>query len=336
MFISVVIPTFNRAHLLPDSIQLLMNQEVSDSVSYEVVFVNNGSSDSTDGVLAEATRQYANRLHVVSIEPSGGPAGPRNAGIRAARGQVIIILDDDVLPDLDLVQQHAEYHVQYPDEESAAVGVTYIPDHMRSNPVSLFHEFDYESLQNKDILSYTCFWTCNLSIKRDFMLRHGMFDERFLYNEDLVCGHALAAHGLQLRFCPGARGQHIHQLKLQDVPKKGTFVGRWIWATTQLIQEPAILDAYGVISTRLGPVRVAKRLINRSAFRLLDNPITMCILRALGAKSGTRSRFSDLYYYFSYRKQIVSGYHEARKEARLRRRKGQNLDPIDIVRSLPS
>lgn len=335
MFISVVIPTFNRASLLRDSIPLLMNQQVTDEVAYEVVFVNNGSDDSTEQVLSAAASEYPEKLRFLSIAPSGGPAAPRNAGIRAARGSVVVILDDDVMPDPELVQQHAEYHVRHPEQQAAAVGVAYVPEHMKDNPVSLFHEFDYRPLQTGDTISYVYFWTCNLSIKRDFMLEHGMFDEHYLYNEDLICGRRLADHGLQLRFCEAARGQHIHQLKLKDAPDKGRFVGRWIWATTEAIPDPEILDRYGVLSPRIGIRRFLRRLVNRIAFPLLDNGIARTILRLLGAESGKRSRVSDIYYYVAYRKKILAGFREAKRAAKRIRREGATPEPYEIVKSLP-
>jgi len=335
MLVTVVIPTFNRASLLRDSVPLLMNQEVGANTSYEVIFVNNGSDDSTEEVLSAATREYPGKLRYLSIEPSGGPSAPRNAGIRAAKGSVIVILDDDLMPDPDLIQRHAEYHMQFPEKEAAAVGVAYVPKYMKANPVSLFHEFDYRPLRTGGTISYIYFWTCNLSIKRDFMLDYGMFDERYLYNEDLVCGHRLAGHGLQLRFCESARGQHIHQLKLEDAPTKGTFIGRWIWATTQAIPEPEILDRYGVLSMRLGFWRYSKRLLNRMAFPLLDNIVARAILRQLGAQSGVRSRVSDIYYYVAYRKKILAGYREAKQAAKRCRRDGLVLEPCELVRSLP-
>jgi GT2 family glycosyltransferase len=166
------------------------------------------------------------------------------------------------------------------------------------------------------------------------MLTYGMFDERFLYNEDLVCGRKLARHGLELRYLPSARGQHIHQLKLADAPAKGTFVGRWIWATAQHVPEPEILDRYGVLSPRIGARRFLKRLLNRLAFPLVDNPLARLVLRLMGAESGKRSAISDLYYYVAYRKKILAGYAEARRAARRRRRGGDNLEPYEVVRAL--
>ena len=87
VLVSIVIPTFNRAALLRDSIPLLMNQETSGEVSYEVIFVDNGSPDETASVLADAAKLYSDKLSYFSIEPRGGPAAPRPASFGRSASQ---------------------------------------------------------------------------------------------------------------------------------------------------------------------------------------------------------------------------------------------------------
>ena len=314
--VSIVVPTFNRARLLPQTIPALANQQTRPGVSYEVVFVSNGSSDASDEILREAVAQYPDRVRYYWIAPTGGPSAPRNRGIREATGDVIVILDDDVLPDPDLVLRYAEFHQQHPELNHAAVGEAYVPPHLLDDPMSLFHVFPYDKVRHLERLPYLDFWTCNVSIKRQFMLESGMFDERFLYNEDVICGHRLNRNGMALHFLPGARGEHLHQLQPAGLAAKGIFTGRWIHATVQHLPEPEIIDRYGVLSAKLGPRRFAKRLLNRIVFRALDNPATRLALKWAGATNGRRSRVSDLYYYLLFRRNIVLGYNQAKREAR--------------------
>ncbi len=164
------------------------------------------------------------------------------------------------------------------------------------------------------------------------MLEHGMFDENFLYNEDIICGHKLHCHGMQLRFCPEARGQHLHQLKLEAVEEKGIHVGRWIWATSEHLPKPEVLDRYGVLSIHLPWNKYLKRLINRGMFRLIDNFLISGLLRLMGAESGKRSRISDLYYYLLYRRKIVEGFKQAKKQFRQSIRSGKTIEPAQLVR----
>lgn len=335
MDVSIVIPTYNRRAFLARSVPALLGQQIPAGLSYEVIFVNNGSADDTSAYLATLVATYPEQVQAFSIAPSGGPAAPRNVGIRAARGEVIIILDDDVIPDPDLVARHHAYHRRHPEPEAAAVGQAYVPEELRSSPLSLFHEYSLDCVAHGGEISYIYFWTCNVSIKRAFLLRSGLFDERFLSNEDILLGYRLHQLGMRLRCEPSARGAHWHQFKREDLDAKAITTGRWIWAATEFLQVPEVLDRYGVLSLRLGLGRYLKRVVRRLAFRVANNPLLRGVLQLCGATNGKRSRLSDLYYYLRYRATVVAGYHQARRAFAHRRRHAPDLQPWDFVREMP-
>jgi glycosyltransferase involved in cell wall biosynthesis len=87
--VSVVIPTFNRAELLPAAIRSVLNQTFQD---FEVLIVDDGSSDTTP----EAVKSFDdNRIHYVRHPVPRGGAAARNTGIAHARGEYVAFLDDD-------------------------------------------------------------------------------------------------------------------------------------------------------------------------------------------------------------------------------------------------
>jgi glycosyltransferase involved in cell wall biosynthesis len=88
--ISVVIPTYNRRHVIAPAINSALTQGCGD---VEVIVVDDGS---TDGTLEWLSAEYANRP-VIGKRNEGlkGPAGGRNTGIRAARGEFVALLDSD-------------------------------------------------------------------------------------------------------------------------------------------------------------------------------------------------------------------------------------------------
>jgi GT2 family glycosyltransferase len=93
--ISLVVCTRNRASTLPACLAAL-TRLISD-VAYEIVIVDNGSTDHTADVLADFAS--ATSATVVLIhEPRAGVSRAKNAGIRAARGEVIAFTDDDCYP----------------------------------------------------------------------------------------------------------------------------------------------------------------------------------------------------------------------------------------------
>jgi glycosyltransferase involved in cell wall biosynthesis len=85
--VSVIVPTYNRAHVLDRAVRSVLEQTLRD---FELIVVDDGSTDSTPQVLGG----FDHKLRVVSQENRGVSAA-RNAGIAAARGELLAFLDSD-------------------------------------------------------------------------------------------------------------------------------------------------------------------------------------------------------------------------------------------------
>ncbi|OGO23189.1 MAG: hypothetical protein A2144_11180 [Chloroflexi bacterium RBG_16_50_9] len=89
--VSVITPTYNRAHLISQSIQSVLNQTFSD---FEIIIVDDGSTDNTREVLDS----FKDPRIKYTWQENGGPSVARNTGIKASSGDYIVFLDsDDVL-----------------------------------------------------------------------------------------------------------------------------------------------------------------------------------------------------------------------------------------------
>src|SRR5581483_1556835 len=88
--------TYNRAALLERVLDACFEQTI-DASAYEIVLVNDGSTDDTSAVIERARARAVCRFTVVD-QPNSGLAKGRNAGIGRAQGERIIFIDDDVLP----------------------------------------------------------------------------------------------------------------------------------------------------------------------------------------------------------------------------------------------
>src|SRR5215467_1543935 len=104
--ISVVVPTYNRVARLRHVIAALEQQQYPAN-AYEVIVVSDGSSDSTHAYL-QALRSTM-RLRWFS-QSNRGPAAARNAGVDRATGELIVFIDDDVVPEAGLLAEHARVH----------------------------------------------------------------------------------------------------------------------------------------------------------------------------------------------------------------------------------
>jgi glycosyltransferase involved in cell wall biosynthesis len=106
--ISVVIPTYNRADLLPALLEALLAQRVH-GIPYEVLIIDNGSVDAT----ADTVAAHASPLIRYLLEVRRGASNARNTGVQHAGAKLIAFLDDDLLPAPDWlpsIKQTMEAH----------------------------------------------------------------------------------------------------------------------------------------------------------------------------------------------------------------------------------
>ena len=87
--VSVIIPTFNRAHIISRSIESVLRQTLSD---YEIIVVDDGSTDNTRTLLRD---RFGDTVSYIGKPNNEGLSAARNTGIERARGTYIAILDDD-------------------------------------------------------------------------------------------------------------------------------------------------------------------------------------------------------------------------------------------------
>lgn len=87
--LSIIIPTYNRAHLLKQALKSIQNQTFKD---YEIIIVNDGSKDNTDEIVSQS------ELNINYIkQKNAGLNAARNVALKQARGKYIALLDDDDL-----------------------------------------------------------------------------------------------------------------------------------------------------------------------------------------------------------------------------------------------
>jgi glycosyltransferase involved in cell wall biosynthesis len=103
MLVSVIIPTRNRADLLPDLLGSLREQNGID-FDWEIVLVDNGSSDNTEKVWSHYATSFPVPLRYVSESVPGLHRG-RNRGAKEAQGKILAYLDDDMVVGTDWLHQ---------------------------------------------------------------------------------------------------------------------------------------------------------------------------------------------------------------------------------------
>ncbi len=97
MQITIVLCTYNRQRSLFHALQSLSELEIDAALEYEIVAVDNNSSDQTKGTVESFIKKNSHVRYV--FEPKQGISNARNAGIANAKGEIILFVDDDVIID---------------------------------------------------------------------------------------------------------------------------------------------------------------------------------------------------------------------------------------------
>src|SRR5262245_49986268 len=112
LYASIIIPTLNRCEVLKNAVSSLLRQTWPTD-QHEVIVVDNGSVDRTRHYVEELAKETKVPVRLI-YEPRIGLHNARNAGSRAARGEVLIFTDDDATFDPDWVQAYVEAFSMYP------------------------------------------------------------------------------------------------------------------------------------------------------------------------------------------------------------------------------
>lgn len=272
---SIVIPTYNRADVVERTLRQLDAQDYPAD-RFEVIVVDN-SSDSTPEMvsrLAASSRAPIRLMH----RAERLPAVKRNLGLRAATGDLVLFLNDDVWARPDFLAQHARSHGERPGRLVAVVGhVEQSPEMPRTPFLDFYRPFAYHEIAasaDREVSSRH-FWSMNLSMRRDEMLaRNLVFHEDWaeIGHEDVELGYRWARAGGVIVYNPRAYVEHYHPHTLASACRLQESIGRGLRDLEKLVPEPDLLERYGVFSWRNSPRSVIRGLVRKALFNAATVP----------------------------------------------------------------
>jgi GT2 family glycosyltransferase len=211
------------------------------------------------------------------VQSNLGPAAARNRAMTAARGELVLFIGDDVVPERNLLEEHVIAHRQYPNPTSAILGRLDWPKWRRKTALMDYvcgpgHlQFAFDDISRMPRLDYRFFYTSNVSVKRTFLTNTGvLFDTTFLYAafEDTEFAYRLQLQGLTLHYADDARAVHDHVIDVEG------FVGREERAgemAVNLFRKHPELDHLAQVAFLARPLQAVDRLIASSmVVQLLD------------------------------------------------------------------
>ncbi len=230
---TVVVCTYNRCQSLPAVLESLAFQVMPDTITWEIVVIDNNSTDETREVVEEAARKWPGRFRYI-FEHRQGLSFARNRGVSEARGSVIAFTDDDVKINPDwLCNLTSNLHAG----EWAGAGGRIVPIWGKPVPAWMslhdphtmgpFAVFDFG--ENQKPLSRPPYGA-NMAFRKDVFQKYGGFrtdlgrsGTNLHGREDTELGERLFAAGERLSYEPEAVVSHPNPSN--RMTKK--FVLRW-------------------------------------------------------------------------------------------------------------
>ena len=288
MHISVVVPNYNGHRTIAQCLTALLNQSVQHN-NYEVIIVDDCSTDESKEYLQRAEKLYGN-LEVIYHDKNYGRCVARNNGIKAARGQLIIFIDNDIIVDSKIIEVHKRYHEENDPVHLAVISnLSYANEYLGNSNFGQYLNSCYignRSLSERMKLDY-----CNLpssyfgggisSVRHDDLMAVGLFDENIhgYGAEDEQMGYLLSQAGVRIVFAEDARALHYdfvsinrYKLKIVEIYQGGY---RYL-----LEQNPGYFEA--TLVRYLLPLNLAndsfKLIAIKIVLTVIFNPISVYLL----------------------------------------------------------
>jgi len=218
---SVVIPSYNRSSTLEMVLRGLERQTIP-GVMFETIVVLDGSTDDSAAMLTGWERS-ANLTNLRwQWQPNSGQAIARNTGVHLAQAPVVVFLDDDVVPEPDLIAAHLRWHEQ--DTPVAVLGDAHV---VREQHDSMYHlgvwawweDMYYRRARPGRQPGYRDFCAGNVSLRQEDFSLVGGFDTTFrgYGGEDYELGYRLLRAGVQFLADRSAQACHYHRTTVAGV-----------------------------------------------------------------------------------------------------------------------
>lgn len=213
-YVSIVISTRNRAAQLSRCLKHV--SEIRGHTPWELVVVNNGSTDNTADVLDEFARQLPVPVRVVS-EPAAGLSRARNAGVKAARGEIVVFTDDDCYVRPDFVDQ---YRKVFDDDAVGFAGGRILLHDRTDYPLTIIESDEERWFPSGRPVPCGIVQGANMAVRRRALEAAGEFDVRLgsgtpFIADDWDMQTRVGALGWRGGYFPGPTVAHHHGRKRQ-------------------------------------------------------------------------------------------------------------------------
>ena len=258
MLASVVIATCNRTAVIPSTLEALARQDLP-ATEYEVLVIDDGSTDTTWDVLRSVSVPFA--LRTYRLASNQGVSAARNVGLRNAIGQYLIMMSDDLLVPKDFIRAHVATLRAHPD--AWVVGAVKQLPSLTATPFGRYldrleRRFEQARIDSEvapGLYEMTTPTARNLSLRRSDLDLTGLFDERFRVTcEDQDLAERAREHGI--RFIYNMALECLHNDQAADLERYCRFQQRGARDAVRLSEKyPGVHDRSPIARLNGYPVR---------------------------------------------------------------------------------
>jgi len=278
--VSIIVATYNRGELLCENAESLLAQEYD---SYEIIYVDDGSTDDSPSVLEALQDTHSGRLRVLRVE-NGGPGPARNAGAEAATGELLLITDDDTIAPSDWVEKMVSL---YEASDCEVVSGGFRPFSMENRIERYLHHRmcvifgdEAKEIHAAPMMSF-------MISKEHFAESGGFCDRRLPWGEDWELCLRMGDRGWVMRYDPSVWIVHHYQakwepaaLRIREAGATGIYIRRlgkgWTGAYT----------IYSVLRFLMSPLWILRRYPLDLYFLALRMEAVFCGARVKAYLSG--------------------------------------------------
>lgn len=219
MKVSVIICTYNREKFLPDCLESLVQQNSNPNL-YEVIIINNNSSDSTDAICQKFIADHAGHHLVYHVETQQGLSYARNAGIKLSNGEILCYIDDDAIAQSNFIEEIIQAFDKNPQMDGMGGKIlakfeSQIPAwHNKFTSPPLFSTHDLGE-KEKYYLKSQYPIGCNMAVKRSviddigkFNVKLGRTGKKLLGGEEKDFFQRMKSKNYKIKYIPSVVVQH--------------------------------------------------------------------------------------------------------------------------------
>lgn len=230
MTCDVIIPAFNSARVLPETLTALFTQDIPKHWQCRLIVSDDGSMDDTVLVAQKIEAPSSWQKNVITGQHAG-PGAARNCALEITTAEIIFFLGADILLCPGALREHFMFHEQHPEGEAAALGMVKWDPRLSPTPLMgwMTHggqQNDFDSLLGSRLADPShFFYASHLSLKRS-LIQNLRFTEHAGYGwEDLAMGRKLEQRGIRLYVLSYAIGLHHHFYTVGDIARRQRSVG---------------------------------------------------------------------------------------------------------------